>query len=223
MKIIEVSLHTHQFETMKSFYSTQLGLSVLDDQKSGLSLRAGDSILSFQEANLTERPFYHIAFTIPTNKFTEARQWIRERGIPLFDKNGQDEFTFADWNATAFYFYDPDGHLIKFIAHHTFDNGVDESFGSKYLLRISEIGLPVDDVPDAAKKFEMLSILVYGVGTNRNLRQLATRKGCLLLLTSKDPGFRTKESLLRLSKVSFRSGQSGSLRIQGDLYVLIVD
>ncbi|RPK22198.1 hypothetical protein [Paenibacillus xylanexedens] len=37
---------------------------------------------------------------------------------------------------------------MEFIAHHSLDNAVDEAFEAKHLLCISEIGLPVDDVPE---------------------------------------------------------------------------
>jgi catechol-2,3-dioxygenase len=166
---------------MKAFYGSLLGLDVLEDQPSQLSFQAGETVLAFRECSPMENSFYHVAFTIPTNKLEEAKQWMSERGIPLFSKDGQDEFPFESWNATALYFYDPDDNLMEFIAHHTLDNAADEAFGPKHLLRISEIGLPVDDVPEAARKLTNAFQLSLWGGDGQQFAPLGDAEGVLIV------------------------------------------
>lgn len=92
MKLKEVLLGTHSFEAMKAFYGSLLGLQVVEESPSRLSFQVGESVLAFQESSHMENEFYHIAVTIPTNKFIEAKQWAINRGISLISRNQDDEF-----------------------------------------------------------------------------------------------------------------------------------
>lgn len=92
MKLKEVLLGTHSFEAIKAFYGSLLDLQVAEESPSRLSFQVGESALAFQESSHMENEFYHIAFTIPTNKFTEAKQWVIDRGISLISRPQEDEF-----------------------------------------------------------------------------------------------------------------------------------
>ncbi|MBP1991924.1 catechol-2,3-dioxygenase [Paenibacillus eucommiae] len=223
MKITEVLLGTHRFEAMKTFYGSLLGLEILEDQPSQLSFQAGESVLAFRENSPTDNAFYHVAFTIPTNKFAEAKQWVIQLGIPLFSKTGQDEFPFESWNATALYFYDPDDNLIEFIAHHTLDNAASEAFGPKHLLRISEIGLPVDDVPDAAKKLaDAFQLSLWG-GDGKQFAPLGDVEGVLIVVDKQRPWFPDdRVPDIFNTRVSIKGTETGSasLSLQNGLYDL---
>ncbi|MBB6669431.1 VOC family protein [Cohnella nanjingensis] len=221
MKISEVRLRTHRFDAMKAFYGSLLGLEVLADQPSQLSFQAGESVLAFREITSAENPFYHVAFTIPTNKFVEAKQWAKDRGIPLFSKDGQDEFPFESWNATALYFYDPDDNLIEFIAHHTLDNATTEAFGTKHLLRISEIGLPVDDVPAAVRNLTDAFQLNQWGGDGQQFAPLGDAEGVLIVVNKQRPWFpdgRVPDAFD--TSVSMKGADSSSVWLQGGLYEL---
>lgn len=87
MKLKEVLLGTHSFEAMKIFYGSLLDLQVVEEGPSRLSFQVGESVLGFQESSHMENEFYHIAFTIPTNKFIEAKQWAINRGISLISRD----------------------------------------------------------------------------------------------------------------------------------------
>jgi catechol-2,3-dioxygenase len=219
MKLTEVILRTHRFEPIKVFYGSLLGLDVLVDQPSQLSFQAGSTILAFREASLNEEPYYHIAFTIPTNKFTEAKQWVREQGISLLSKDGQDEFPFESWNATALYFYDPDGNLIELIAHHTLNNATDEAFGPKHLLRISEIGLPVDNVPEVASKLmDAFQLNLWG-GGGQQFAPLGDAEGALIVVDKQRPWFPDgRAPSLFDTRVIIEGTDSVSILLQDDLY-----
>lgn len=81
-----------QFRSDKSFYGSLLDLQVVEENPSRLSFQVGESVLAFQESSHMENEFYHIAVTIPTNKFIEAKQWIIDRGISLISRPREDEF-----------------------------------------------------------------------------------------------------------------------------------
>ena len=92
MIIREVGLLTHQVEAIKEFYGTLLELELVEDNATCVSFRAGNSVLSFKKAAEQEKPYYHVAFTIPTNKLADAKRWAQDRNIPLLSKDGQDEY-----------------------------------------------------------------------------------------------------------------------------------
>jgi len=221
MKILEVLLYTHQFDAMKAFYRSLLELEILTDQPSRLSFRAGESVLAFRESTAKENPFYHVAFTIPTNKILEAKKWMSERGIPLFVKEGQDEFPFESWNATAFYFYDPDDNLIEFIAHHSLENAASEAFGAQHILRISEIGLPVDDVPEAARKLaDAFQLRLWG-GDGQQFAPLGDAEGVLIVVDKQRPWFPDgRIPDVFGTQVSIKGGESSGVWLQDELYEL---
>jgi catechol-2,3-dioxygenase len=90
---------------------------------------------------------YHCAVTVPEDRFAEAKAWPEER-VPLLERDGLGEFRLeVPWNSQSVYFAGPDGILLELIARH--DLASSGRFSSADLLRISEIGIAVPDVPAA--------------------------------------------------------------------------
>lgn len=219
MKFTEVKLNTHRFEAMKGFYSSLLGLNILQDQPSKLSIQAGETNLVFHEALQAEDPFYHFAFTIPTNKLAEAKQWLSRRGIQLFSKDGKDEFPFENWNADAVYFYDPDGNLVEFIAHHTLDNAAEDPFGPNEILRISEIGLSVDNVPEVTRKLNETFQINPWRGGGEQFAPVGDVEGLLIVVDKNRPWFPDGRLPAQWeTSVSFKGWASAKISIQNGLY-----
>lgn len=77
MIIREVGLLTHQVEAIKEFYGTLLELDLVEDNATCVSFRAGNSVLSFKKAPEQEKPYYHVAFTVPTNKLADAKDGLK--------------------------------------------------------------------------------------------------------------------------------------------------
>lgn len=144
MNIKEIILLTHLLETQKEFYTSVLGLKIKTEDKFSFSVQTSSTIITFKQAERS-KPFYHFAFNIPENKFNEAKKWALSR-LQLITLDDSDEFDFINWNAHSFYFYDPSGNIIEFIARHNLKNESAKDFSGKDLLCISEIGLPVDNV-----------------------------------------------------------------------------
>jgi catechol-2,3-dioxygenase len=221
MKLSKITLRTHQFEAIKTFYGELLGLPVLEDASSPLSFQAGSTMLSFTESSPKESPYYHIAFTIPTNKFQEAKKWLMEKGISLVSSEGSDEFLFENWNATALYFYDPDHNLIEFIAHHTINNATDEPFESKHLLHISEIGLPVDDVPEAVSMLSDAFQLNKWSGDGLQFAAMGDAEGLFIVVNKQRPWFPDNRVPATFdTAVTFEGMNSPTLLLQNGLYHL---
>src|SRR6202011_791023 len=115
MHIQELSLHTDNLAAQKDFYTTTMGLSLLDETAIAFTVQAGTTRLSFQQT--AQDVLYHVAFTIPRNTFSEAKSWLRER-VPLLDRNGEDEIFFGGLNARSFYFCDAGSNILEFIVHY---------------------------------------------------------------------------------------------------------
>ncbi len=145
MIIKELSLYTNLIEELKEFYTQTLELVLIKEDESSFAVRCRDSVLVFTLTNDLKDPFYHFAFNIPENRFSQAKEWIG-RKTKLIKLDGDDEFDFRSWNAHSLYFYDPAGNIIELIARHNLNNSSDEEFSGKSILSVSEAGLPVDEV-----------------------------------------------------------------------------
>ncbi len=113
------------------------------------SLVAGQSVLHFTRAVGNESPKYHFAFNIAPNLFKQAKIWLSENVALLRGKQGQDEFDFSSWNARGMYFYDPASNIGELIARSDLSPTRETTFDPGSILSISEIGVPVEDVPAA--------------------------------------------------------------------------
>ena len=153
MRLLEVRVRTRDVNAQRAFYATTLGLPVSGDTADAVIVHAGASRLVFEAAHGDGDeggdPLYHIAFTIPRNKLAAAKGWLAAR-TPLLTRDGRDEFGAASWDAQQVYFRDPAGNIMELIARQTLPNDAPGAFGPADLLCVSEIGLPVDDVPARA-------------------------------------------------------------------------
>ena len=156
MRIHRLVLETAVPDELADFYGGRLGLPVSRDER-GFSVTIGRTEVEFSETNAGE-PFYHFAINIPKNRFDAARDWLADRVGLLPDvDSGETEFYFEFMNAHATYFEDPAGNIGELIARHDLDDatdGPDEAFDSDCLLEVSEIGLPVREVPSAVETIE---------------------------------------------------------------------
>jgi len=64
----------------------------------------------------------HIAFTIPRNRFAEAKRWLTDR-LTLLRTDEGDEFEGpTGWNSRSLYFEDPDCNVLEFIIRRELPN-----------------------------------------------------------------------------------------------------
>ena len=134
---------------------------------------------------------YHCAITVPEDRFAEAKAWLQER-VPLLERDGLDEFTLrAPWNSQSLYFAGPDGILLELIARHDLPASSSGRFSSADLLRISEIGLAVPDVPAAVGTLQnAFGLPVFGTAA-AEFTPLGDHDGLLIVVRQGRPWFPT--------------------------------
>jgi catechol 2,3-dioxygenase-like lactoylglutathione lyase family enzyme len=161
MEIQELALGIRHVADQQAFYCTTLGLPLLTKTSDSFTVQAGRTRLTFQESE-RDVSSYHIAFTIPRQLFSEAKAWVQKR-LPLLQKNGQDEIFFANLNARSFYFCDPAGNILEYIVHYHLNDERERADDTIPVLHVSEIGLPVEDVPAFADQlFKQCALEPYG-------------------------------------------------------------
>lgn len=152
MHITELQLIAQDCSHQQAFYTTLLDLPLLAETTDAFAVQAGTTRIQFQRAE-QEKIQYHFAFTIPTNRMAQAKEWLQTRVPLLSAPDGQEEFDFKSWNAHSIYFYDADNNIVEFIAHHDLPNDRFGPFSGRDLLHVSEIGLVVDTVPRQVADF----------------------------------------------------------------------
>jgi len=180
MHIQELSLHTRHVADQKAFYCTTLGLSRLAETVDSFTVQAGTTRLRFQET--TQDALYHVACTIPRNTFHKAKSWVQKR-VPLLRKNGEDEIFFANLNARSFYFCDAAGNILEYIVHYGLNHETEGADGAVCVLHVSEIGLPVEDVPAFADLLhKQFAIEPYGGSISEDFAFLGDIFGQLVVV-----------------------------------------
>lgn len=145
MDILKLEIMTNDLEGTERFYRDVLELKVVENNATGISFSAGQTILTFKHT-ANSKPIYHFAFNIPNNKLDEAFEWMKG-GVEIMDITpGNKIADFADWNAKSFYFYDNNGNILEFIARYELDNKSDIPFNGASIINVSEIGVVADDV-----------------------------------------------------------------------------
>src|SRR5689334_8855012 len=104
MHIVAVHVQTQQFNAQKKFYTQTLGLPLVSETHDEFVIQTGNSQLAWK-GGIEEGTLYHIAFTIPRNKFPQAKKWIQGK-IPLLTQDDHDEFISQSWNSHSLYFLD---------------------------------------------------------------------------------------------------------------------
>ncbi len=142
MLLKEIQLQTNHLSALYHFYKEILELNTVYSGGKSITISAGKSVLIFEETAINKNPFYHFAFNIPSNKFEEAFQWMKEK-VELLWLDDYKSYVagFVNWNAKSFYFTDPAGNILEPIARFDLNDKVDETFSSKHIRNISEIGL----------------------------------------------------------------------------------
>ncbi|WP_075035962.1 VOC family protein [Halobacillus dabanensis] len=153
MEIKLVTLLTKDMEKLKRFYVDFLGFELVEERGEGFRLKVGKSELEFMQADKGDDPFYHFAFNIPFHLFTDAKKWARERMV-LNTEEGEDEIEFPQLSARSFYFWDPAGNMVEFIARKNVCYLEEKAFSAGCLKDISEVSLTVANVLEAMGELE---------------------------------------------------------------------
>lgn len=97
---------------------------------------------------------------------------------------GADEFESVRVRTHNYYFPDPAGNILEFIARQDLPAKAGEDFGPQDILHISEIGLVVDDVPSAVQQLKTRpGIEVYRDSSFEDFAQLGDINGVFVLVS----------------------------------------
>lgn len=208
MQIKELKLQSANILALFSFYKAVLELPVIQSGKR-ITITAGETKLVFDEASENENPFYHFAFNIPSNKFDEAFQWIKQKVKLLWLKDYNGFIAdFINWNAKSFYFKDPAGNILEMIARFDLKDNANDPFSSRQIRNISEMGMVFpaetfnEGIQSLMKKyslnyFDKQSPLPY-------FRAIGNDKGLFIVVPKNRAWFATdKESKIFRTEVTF--------------------
>lgn len=142
MRIVELTLFSHNLEAQKQFYQSVFGVDFYEDSVDHFSFQAGWTKVTFRKSNI--KTVYHYCYLIPSNKLDEAIVWLQDK-IELITVGGEVIHQHTHWNAAAIYFYDADGNIGELIARYDLPYISDHPFTYTDILCMNEIGLPSSD------------------------------------------------------------------------------
>lgn len=136
-------------EELKRFYTTVLQLPLRDDEADAFTVEVGATLLAFRRQNESDRkPFYHFAFGISEKGFDPCYQRLKAQGCTLTNKDGEEVDTSYMWKGRQVYFEDPEGNIGEVLAFPADSDAL--------WLSVQEMGLPVENVKDAAKQLSAI-------------------------------------------------------------------
>jgi len=160
MEITALRLLTAQLNAQRAFYAGTLELPLVAQDAGSFTVRAGATALTFAASDTDAR--YHFAFNIPRNMLSQAKAFLAAQ-VPLLIRDGQDQFHSDDWDADMVYFADAAGNIAEYIARRTLADDTPGDFIPAAVRGVSEIGLPVNDVPaTVAALTDRLGVAPYG-------------------------------------------------------------
>ncbi|HXS37584.1 MAG TPA: hypothetical protein VN721_12850 [Flavipsychrobacter sp.] len=151
MQISELILKTASIHRTKLFYNKTLELPIIIDSEDSISFKAGKTILTF-EAITEGKPYYHIAFNITNNKFSDSYEWINNKLDILPVEDGINIASYPNWNAQSFYFYDNNASILEFIVRFDLPYYSPKPFSVDDIIEISEIGIVVNNTEQTSKE-----------------------------------------------------------------------
>ncbi|MEK4129509.1 VOC family protein [Solibacillus sp. FSL W8-0474] len=158
MKFKKVSLQTKDLDGMKDFYKNILGCELVNELPHSFEVKFGYTTIEFNDQNTEGNPFYHFAFDIPSNQFSEAKEWVLKR-VALSIEDGKDDVYFENIKAHSLYFEDPAGNIVEFISR-TEDNPTSETpFSINNIIQMSEMSLVVEDKITVAEELKKAGIV----------------------------------------------------------------
>lgn len=188
MLIELVEIFTPDLDHLTAYYRDVLKLPVVSHQSGEhLEIQAGRTRLWFRQQpgspGLNPAGYYHFAFDIPENQFSEAFHWLEQRTQLAANASGQVRFHSERWNADSVYFQDPDGNILELIARHNQPNHSRETFSAQSLLSLSEFGLASQDVQKTVADLEdQLSVQPYDGAGSQEFTAVGDELGLLIVV-----------------------------------------
>ena len=144
MRILQLALPVSDVAQVAAYFSDVLQLPVNGD-----SVQIGWTRLQLRAAGSDPVGGVHLAFNVPANRFVAATEWLLARAPLQTNAKGEAHFTFGDaWASESIYFEGPDGLILELIGRRRLPaSDRTGPFHGSELTCVSEVGLPVADVP----------------------------------------------------------------------------
>ena len=181
MKIKELIIDTVKLKEQISFYHGVLNFELVHRSKTSASFQIGKSKLTFVE-NKNALP-YHFAFNIPYDKVEEALNWLKRR-VDIISFEEDEIIDFENWKAKAIYFYDKDHNIVEFIARKEIGNDMEEGFGIKSILSISEIGIGTDNIKELYEQINAIKPIDIFDGSVERFCAVGNNEGLFIVVDS---------------------------------------
>lgn len=152
-----VTMYTNKLRILRGFYENVLEFPITETGKDFFKMTIGDSVLIFAETE--EDTLYHYAINIPGNQFVLAKYWAKNK-VTLNREAGVEDIYYSRFDADAFYFEDPAGNVIEFIARRHVDKWSDFSVDS--FINISEVSITTPLVQEVGEKLQEIGIPISG-------------------------------------------------------------
>ncbi|HWJ79470.1 MAG TPA: glyoxalase [Niallia sp.] len=223
MDILTTKLKTHKLEDTKHFYKHILGFSIENEKPNSFQIQLGRSSIEFNDQDVVGEPYYHFACDIPSNQFLEAKKWVMSK-TNLLTENGADEIAFTFSVAKSFYFEDPAGNIIEFIASLEDNPPSDIPFSLESIQKLSEMSLVVHDKMSVANLLKKNKIVDRNDSeiTSDSLSFMSDNKSKVYLLLA-EPNrkwlFSDKKSKVFPIDISLDSGTILGINKENEFYI----
>lgn len=213
MKITELVLQTNKLRDLEHFYGTVLGMDVRSENEDHFTIITPGTKLVFTQTD-TGEPFYHFAFNVPSNRITEAREWLKQRAKLLWMEDYQSDVAdFVNWHARSVYFIDPAGNVVEFIARFDLGDMIEESFTSKHIRNVSEIGVvfPSDDYDRDVQRLLKSYALSYFAKQPplAQFRAIGDDEGLFIVVPANRPWFPTRHIVSSMFPITMEFQSNG--------------
>tara|TARA_R110001583_G_scaffold51378_1_gene160490 strand:+ start:4795 stop:5448 length:654 start_codon:yes stop_codon:yes gene_type:complete len=181
MKIKELILFTNNLEKQLEFYTKVLELELVKITSESFSLKTGKSLLTFKFSKNCK--LYHFAFNIPSNKENEALNWLKLR-VDILPFEEREIINFKNWNAKALYFYDTDNNILEFISRKNLKINSNETFSTKAIINISEIGIGTSDIERIYDSINNIKSIEIYDGSFQRFCAIGNEEGLFILVNN---------------------------------------
>jgi len=193
MLITDVRIATAELDRAARFYRDVLELPVAVTRAAAVVTVGRSTITLVERPGIVESN--HLAFTIPSNRFQDAKGWLAARLEPMRWKGTEDELRLGEpWYSESVYFRGPDGLILEAITRRDLHNPAAEPFSSAQFLCVSEVGLATPDVSGTFAEIRRTFGIETFAGESPDFTTAGDQEGLLILVTEGRPWFPTGDA-----------------------------
>lgn len=205
MLIIDVRMGVSDLGDAARFYGEVLELPVSITRGAAVVAVGRSTITLVEQAGLIESN--HLAFTIPSNRFIEAKSWLALRVELMRGRSGEDELRLGEpWDSESVYFRGPDGVILEAITRQRLQNPAVDPFSSDHFLCVSEVGLATPDVPETFARMQNELGVGTFAGESSDFTTVGDQDGLLILVTQGRPWYPTDDARAATGSVQVTVG-----------------